>query len=135
MCLLVAKEKQIETAQEEIKVYKRVDKKGKVWEPLYVTGRTFQYNRVINAYDEDNPIEHLKLRKLVLTVSTFFCIEGGFHCTTTKKPKVQMKPNVICIIPKGAEYCYGVTEDVVSNKLIVFKHKWNYWFYRLKHRK
>ena len=62
-------------------------------------------------------------------------IDAGFHSFTTRSSTLSSRyPNVICIIPKGAEYCIGVANEIVSTQLIVFKHKWNYLWYKLWHR-
>lgn len=130
MCLIIPDGESIKTAKKSITVYKRVDKRTKFWIPYHIIGGTFKYNEILTALSYGTPIEHLSIRRSGFNIR---CIDAGFHCVTTDSPKWYLCPNVICIIPKGAEYCKG-DEDIVSTKLIVFKHKWNYLWYKLWHR-
>lgn len=125
MCLLIAKNESIKTANEDILVYKWVEKRWNCWFPPIRRHPGFKYNTVLTALDIDgNPIEHL----IPSPRHTYICV--GFNCNTIKL----YRTNVVCIIPKGAEYCYGTEYEIISTKLIVFRHIWNYWWYKLRHK-
>ena len=122
MCLQVKDGEFIRIADEDIVVYKWIKRGWNCWRPQIhrENNPKFRYNRPIVALDENkNPIKHLN--------KTYGFISKGFHSTTAKDSFI----DVICIIPTGAEYCYGTENDIVSTKLIVFRHIWNYWWYKL----
>lgn len=55
-------------------------------------------------------------------------IELGFHFTIDegkmfRKYKYSLGDVRYAVIPKGAEYCFGENNEVVSNKVIVFSNK------------
>lgn len=130
MCLLVCKGDFITIADKDIVVYKWVKRRWNYWiPPIYYKNKSkFSYNKPITALDENkNPIKHL------VRINGFYYdrISEGFHSNLIRGNN---HTNVICIIPKGAEYCFGRDNDIVSTKLIVFRHIWNYWWYKLQHK-
>ena len=135
MCVKVRTGDSIRIAEKDIVVYKNVYKKRKFWNPIFFNiHQSFNYNKIINALNFlDLPIEHLKyVPNPIIEEDYLKIIRWGFHCATIRNSRWHVTPNVICIVPKGAEYCYGQREDIVSNKLIVFKHRWNYWWYKFQ---
>lgn len=135
MCLETKIGETAKIANEDILVYKWVKRHWNSWIPPIRKDSKYKYNTVLTALDVvGNPIEHLVLYPNHYFIHGEFYnssyITVGFHCSTIKSDTT----NVVCIIPKGAEYCYGNDNDVVSTKLIVFKHKWNYLWYKLWHR-
>lgn len=124
MCLTVKVGCKIETTQNDIKVYKLVNKYVNYWRPIYrQESIDFEYGKLLTALDEElNLIEKLD--------SSFYnSIYVGFHSRVTKHHYVT---NTICIIPKGSEICYGDDDDIVSTQLIVFKNRLQYLMYKLK---
>ena len=125
MCLVIPYGESIRIANEDITVYKFVLRRWNRWVPPVKRNHKFKYNTILTALDKcGNPIEHL-----VRTGYRNDIICEGFHCDT-----IDSCTNSFCIIPKDAEYCYGIDNEIVSTKLIVFKYRWNYWWYKLWHR-
>ena len=129
MYLMIPDGESISIANADITVYKRIKRRWNCWIPPFYNKNEskFSYNKPITALNEDkNPIKHLT------QINGYFFnhIDEGFHSSTIKNGST----NVVCIIPKGAEYCYGTGNEVVSTKLIVFRHIWNYRLYKLQHR-
>jgi len=99
-------------AKKDIKVYKYLEvNNGKYWSPVQV----FEYEK---GYQYS--------AKIGRRIFKFFCSNSwnikcnrGLHSYI--KPKYHMQCNyaqVVMYIPKGSEYCLGVSEDIVSNNLI-----------------
>lgn len=131
MCLFVPPNEKIRVADKDMTVYKNVQKFSNCWLPIYQTSQYFQYNTVLVAKNlQGCSIEHLHMR----CRKRFYNIHEGFHSCILKKDYFSTEPNVICIIPKGSEYCLGLHDDIVSTNLIVFKTKLDYWFYKLFHK-
>ena len=106
MCLVVKAGCKIEITEKPILVSRKYRKYGlfrKRWGPLvWETKKRWKYNESVEA------CEHLK-------IFNFDSIGSGFHSNLAL---TLISANAI--IPKGAEYCYGLFNEVVSNKLIVF---------------
>lgn len=129
MCLLVKDGCKIEIAQNNIKVYKLVQKHRNYWNPKYSPQIhiRFKYKEPITALDEYlNPIKKLNIRYPDL----YGEIYEGFHSRVNKSSLDST--NTICIIPKGSEICYGDFNSIVSTQLIVFKNYFQYLMYKLK---
>ena len=127
MCLVVKYGCDIEIAQSDIKVYKLVEKHCDYWDPVYISGyKHFKYGEPIAPLNSCfHPIKNLEIYHYRYLDQ----ICEGFHSRVTKHEYVT---NTICIIPKGSEICYGDSDDIVSNQLIVFKNYFQYLMYKLK---
>ena len=119
MCLIVKEGCKIETAKEDITTYKKVMIQDDfLWSGVFYGGR-FRFN---------------KLEKTVTNLSINECknIEEGFHSFKRSRDNyIIFGKLVICIIPKGSEYCLGKSGDIVSNQIIVFRTFFDYIKYKL----
>lgn len=118
MCLYVLPGAKIETAKEDIKVYK-ILLQGNL-SPY----KSFQY-KASTLY---------RLRKaLEVNPLTDGMIYAGYHAYTNKVMALRRcdylynphytKKVVTCIIPKGAKYCLGSSDEIVSTSLRTGKLK------------
>lgn len=120
MCLYVLKSmpKKLTTTKHYI-VYKRLKSARKPGKPGYVPPyyTYFFYEPGV-----------LYLIKSIASITTFGrrIVERGFHAYRTEYSAKCMRYTgevvVPCIVPAGSEVFYGDNEEVVSNKLIVFKN-------------
>ena len=122
MCLTVLPACKPEIAQEDItcwKVIKPLD--NYKWKALY-RGTVHNYDKVLTAGDRLN----VELRYNGYRIHGYV-IEVGFHAyTDIDYAKVNLFKTctlVKCTIPKGAEYCLGIHNEIVANKMIVHKPK------------
>ena len=120
MCLIVEKDHKIEIAEEDIPVFKLINKSKEsenTWiAPLFRTEHEF--NKELEA------CEHLELIfKEWAGEKGGNTILQGFHAYQENKEGVILN---YAIIPKGAEYCYGINNEIVSNRIIVFSSKEEY---------
>ena len=134
MCLYVPRDENIRIANEDMTVYKYIQKCSHDWIPIYFPRQYFPYNTILTARNiEGNSIEHLHIL-VYQGFNTVREINEGFHSFIPKTSFIKPNPNAICIIPKGSEYCLGQNSDIVSTNLIVFKTKLDYLRYKLFHK-
>lgn len=131
MCLIVKKGCAPEIAQKDITCWKLVDVDyiQQIWTPcIYTyTHAVFPLNKVVAALKEYEKIEHLTIEIAPHGLRSVRYINYGFHAKTHVLPNYN-----ICVIPKGAEYCLGEDDDIVSTKMIVFGTLFDYLWYKLK---
>lgn len=125
MCLNVLPGCKPEIAQEDIICWKTVKSYDDIWWQAPARGTFHKYGEVLVACDGlnvrhwwvDNIREHI--------------IEEGFHAYTNKD-SAQYQVSILvcfnssytlvkCTIPKGAEYCLGTRNEIVTTKMIVHK--------------
>lgn len=127
----------IKIATKNFKVYKNVYEKTyekNLWSPpIFNAFGPYEFNKLIVAEKREdiggwldkhyvnNPIEHLEIKNNV----TSNYIENGFHAYLDKGRRETHRK--ICIIPIGAEYCIGYDREIVSNQIIVFRNRWEYF--------
>ena len=126
----------VEIAEKNIRTYKEVltfKNEKDVWYPIVMTQRgAHKFNQTLIAskviYTNIGitymPIEHLNPYPGKYDHRMLIC--EGFHSHTVRLPNTK-----ICIIPKNSEYCIGEDLEIVSNKIIVFNNRWNYWMWIL----
>lgn len=120
MCLYVEYGCKPQIAEKDIICWKLVydlgEQKNK-WQAIY-RETIHQYNQIL---------EGCKKLEIEIQDDGILIINKGFHAfidvaaiyeRKKEKPKAS---KVRCVIPKGAEYCYGIIDDIVSTKMIVFK--------------
>lgn len=114
MCLNVEPGEWIRVAEKEITFYKRVD----VIEPS--SGEHPFFSSPYRSYRYYTK-ENLLGKSLEIEGSQPSVIHKGFHGYTTREAarRAQFLEEIIleCIIPIGAEYCYGSHGEVVSNQM------------------
>lgn len=115
MCLVVKPGENIRIAYEDIKVYK-VGEKEMIGEVSYLLS---PFMRFEYEFDKKYSLgKHLK----IVSEKGLQIIEEGFHTYISRNVE-QLSSfldfECVAIIPKGAEYCFGLCEEVVSNELIV----------------
>lgn len=119
MCLTVKEGCKIEIAKKDITTYKKVKiQNDSFWGGVCYGGK-FCFN---------------KLEKTVtnLSINKYKEINEGFHSFKRLRDNyVRCGKLVICIIPKGSEYCLGKNGDIVSNEIIVFRTVFKYTKYKL----
>ncbi len=144
-------------AHRHIKCYKVIiqNNDGITWSSPIVRGMKFKdnnkFSEVILAqrYSGDT-IDHLVLEESnwdYARLQGWKIVDYGFHAYT--KYRKNLDPwkivltdgkndkdinNLRCalaIIPKGAEYCVGVNNEIVATRIVVFKSWWNYIKWRL----
>ena len=111
MCLIP--ESEIKVAEENIRVYKKVNISVDSWIPSITGIGIYKFNEVIKAVDNLKPVKS--------SLSSLEVIITGFHAFSDKieLPGYPEKPNAI--IPRGSEYCLGRNGDIVANQIIVFR--------------
>ena len=125
MCLMVKRGCHPEIAQEDITCWKTVNMLGNdKWEaPVRCTRHNC--DEVLTACDKLR-VESFYTGSRILN----YIIEVGFHGYTNiddAKNKVNIfktRTLVKCTIPAGAEYCLGIHNEIVANKMIVHKPKY-----------
>lgn len=99
------------------------------WEAPY-RGTVHKYNEVLTASDK-LLVEHRCECDNFMVVFNY--IGEGFHAYTNEDGALYQTRNLVCMnssytltkctIPKGAEYCMGMYNEIVANKMIVHKPK------------
>lgn len=130
MCLVVKKGCKIKIAEKDITTYKYIISYEDYWTGIFFSNLPFAYNKLQKAkclcLESDElyvSIKHLRRMKDIKCVSV---ITEGFHSYIREPSHFPFDKKVICIIPKGSEYCFGDSNDIVSNQIIVFKTKEDY---------
>lgn len=113
MCLRIKEGCKIEIAKKPIPVYKVVD---------YTGDRRFLWNKTWKA--NIRRTRHRYNRCLVacihLEINEPGKINEGFHAYIKNVCALGLR---YAIIPRGAEYCRGVWDEIVANQMIVFSSK------------
>lgn len=113
MCLIIKEGCKIEIAEKPIPVYKIVD---------YIGDRGFLWNKTWKAVIRRT--RHRYNRYLVacihLEINELGKINEGFYAYINNGGGPGLR---YAIIPRGAEYCLGVGNDIVANQMIVFSSK------------
>lgn len=120
MCLIIKEDCEIETAKKDITTYKKVRVvNDSFWSGIFFGGR-FRFNKLEKAVTK-------------LSINIFGTeIDEGFHSfKRLHNNYITHGKSVICIIPKGSEYCLGTEDDIVSNQIIVFRTVFDYIKYKL----
>lgn len=120
MCLIIKEDCEIETAKKDITTYKKVRVvNDSFWSGIFFGGR-FRFNKLEKAVTK-------------LSINIFGTeIDEGFHSfKRLHNNYITYGKLVICIIPKGSEYCLGTEDDIVSNQIIVFRTFFDYIKYKL----
>ena len=102
MCLIVREGGKIEIAKKDITTYKKVRiLNNRWWSGIFYKENIFRFN---------------KLEKTVINLRIYYGeINEGFHSFKRLRYNyITSGKLVICIIPKGSEYCLG-NGDIVSN--------------------
>lgn len=119
MCLIVKDGCKIEIAKKDITTYKKVKILNDFFWGGVFFGGAFCFN---------------KLEKIItnLSINKYKKINEGFHSFKRSGYNyITSGKLLICIIPKGSEYCLGINGDVVSNQIIVFRTFFDYIKYKL----
>lgn len=132
MCLYTGDNKP-QIAKKDIVCYKSVRQGVGFWfGPFF--GHDQPYNKLLTAKRTTgfNEYEDIKC----LTILEGGRIYEGYHSHSEYKEKYYENYHIalttkICVIPKGAEYCKGFTDELVSTHIIVFENKKEYKKYRL----
>lgn len=141
MCLIVEEDCKIEIAKESIIVKKIIIQYTRaMWKSLFMES-VYEYNRILTA------CKHLKIEspprfQIDRRIKTPGIIDIGFHSyINIDEEELMTSPQVenaawsylafgkiahlgqivprTCMIPKGAEYCIGKNNQMVSNQLYV----------------
>lgn len=125
MCLIVKEGCKPEIVQKDITCWKMVvDWDETRWMAPFI--RTFhEYGKELTG------CERLKVENLERIDLKGAVIYKGFHAYTSREEAEDNIPNesyckwkvTECVIPKGAEYCMGMYNEIVANKMIVHKPK------------
>lgn len=121
MCLMVKRGCHPEITQEDITCWKVVDDWDETKWMALVRGTLHKYDEVLTACDKLS-VEAWRDTLGILN----YVIEEGFHAYISKTHTL-----VKCTIPKGAEYCLGTHNEIVSNKMIVHKPKTSFPIYKI----
>ena len=127
MCLYVKQGRLPETARRDITCWKMVSSNFLTWRPIIyrVSRHKFPFNKICTALvDDAYELEHLCLERSWFRGGYY--VEYGLHADLS----FGIMRN-ICIIPRGAEMCYGANNDVVATRMIVFRSVIGYCVYRI----
>lgn len=125
MCLYVEFGCKPQIAEKDILCWKLVYDLGEQkneWQAIY-RKTIHQYNQVL---------EGCKKFEIEIQHDGTWIINKGFHAfidvfaANERKARKPEASKVRCVIPKGAEYCYGIIDDIVATKMIVFKTEVDY---------
>ena len=129
MCLIVKSGCKIEIAEKDITTYKYIISYEDYWTGIFFSNFPFAYNKLQKAkclcLESDElyvTMEHLRVKDS----GYGSVITEGFHSYIREPNHFPFDKKVICIIPKGSEYCFGEYDKIVSNQIIVFKTKEDY---------
>ena len=126
MCLIIKSGESPYIIKRDKTVVKEIidSRDGEHWTPYYQAAPLFPYDKEITALDRSgDELGHL--------VVDWRCISEGFHSYRIRINTLY-HDSAICIIPKGAEICYGINNQVVSTKIIVFSSFRKYLQYKWK---